>query len=309
MTDNPYEDWPSGSGRTDQPGRGPQGQQPYQYQQPYQQAGQMPPQGQPYGSPGPSQPPVGAYQSQPPNPYGAPQPYGFGGQPPEPPKKHGRRRVLIASVAIVGAVLLLVGVGGMILRQVHKVAASACADTAISHELADTDVPAGFEKAAGDGVAVAVPESFETFELTQQHIDEVDQQAKADPAVAAARDQAKDLMTNDGVLLEIDHTNGDNVSVIRAAGAVGCALPTEIDKQAGNELGNRGADVQSVRHVTIGGRKAVEVQYKISGGAGGQATGAQVYLPGKSAVYILTITSLSLSEQDMDWIAKSLRIS
>lgn len=280
------------------------------------QPGWAPPQGQ--QPPGPNPPPYPTPSYPPPYQHGGGQQYGqygpvppapFGG-PPAPPRSKRRRRILIAvATGVVGAV---VGLG--VRTGVHAIegVTSACDDKAIQHHLTAADVPTGFRRVtaagAGHGVTLAAPQALTSFDLTQDHLDAVDGQADKSPGQAGALAEAKGLIGHDGVLLLYDNDSGDNLSIIRDAEPPHCRLPHGMARSADEELTKEGAQIKSTKNTHIGGRPALRVDYLISDGVGGQIRGTQVYLPAKDAMYILTLSSYTLSAQDIDAITGSVRL-
>ena len=89
---------------------------------------------------------------------------------------------------------------------------------------------------------------------------------------------------------------------------LGCALPSELVREAPGVVGSGGDDVRSHRF-TVGGRECLEVERRFGDGTGTQITGTRVYVPARRAMYIVTLTSYSMSRQDPDPIVRSIRVA
>lgn len=302
MSEQPPEPWRSGP-QPEPPNWMPQqypgGQQPVPPGYPPQ-YGPQPQYGEPqYGQAPYGQPQYGQYPTPGQPPFGAP--------PPEPPRRsHPLRWTLVGlvSAAVVGVAAWAVATNvGDTLK-----ASSACSDSGIQQTLASRDVPSGFTTIPGEhGLAVAVPGSFQNFELTQQNIDQTTARADPDSPEGRVATEAKRLVDNHGVLLAADYDNGDNVNIIRTPGPAHCALPKNVAAEARRELSGANVTGLNSHPVVVGGRRGLEMRYRFPGQD--DVIGAQVYVPGEHAVYILTVTASELSEQDVDAVLTSLRFA
>lgn len=228
-------------------------------------------------------------------------------EPPPPPSRRWRRRLVVGGVTAAAVVLVALGVGES-LGVVHS-ADAPCHDRAIQHRLADADVPDGFVRTTVDHgrFSVAAPRAFTVFELSRRNIDAA---GAADPDSVRARvaAHAQVLVDNHAELLLADEQTGGTVSLVPTSLVTHCALPVGTEQESRHEVQALRGKVLSITHVNIGGRESMETRYTFRAASGIPVFGAQAYIPGKDALYLLTVTSNTLIPQDVEEIIESVRV-
>jgi hypothetical protein len=214
-----------------------------------------------------------------------------------------RRRTTIVVGVSVAALMVMAATAGVVvilMRSGDDTTTPPASETTATNEVPpqlEMDVPKGFEAVVDDeaGFAIALPNSWERFDLTDPEVQDVFQDfADANPEIAPAMDQALEAMGEGGLLYAIDPdwSAGRTVSVLVQPGEA--PLP-QVEAALRQELTSLGIDNLEIGLAPVTEGLALRTDYDIAldDPSGGTVSGhvRQFLLPESGSMWTVTFGS------------------
>jgi hypothetical protein len=176
----------------------------------------------------------------------------------------------------------------------------------------DGEVPDGFTLLEGDGVAMAVPESWVQIDAADASLTPEELAELYPGASPELLEQGLAAFEQGAVLVATEVTSADfadNVNVLEA--------PTEVpldvlEQQGEQEITSLGGQVESVERVDLPAGEAIRLAYSIEGvapdGSAFTVRGVQHYVPIDGRTYIITVSSGADPTPLSDPMAETFRV-
>jgi hypothetical protein len=232
--------------------------------------------------------------------------------PPTPPNRSKTPWVvlLLALGALVAAV-----VGVVVFAADDDEAATTSTSTAATEVGLDIEVPDGFAPIVNEveGFAIAVPEDWEEFDLSEAGAEEVlDELAEDNPELGAVYDQARSVIESGGQFFAADPVTGSNLVIIKTPGEVNIALVVE---SVAGVLESLGATNITSEIVPVPTGLAVHVEYDVPINQPDDSTlvahGVQYQVPAAGSTWTVTFTTddMARDREIIDQMAQSFAVA
>ncbi len=213
---------------------------------------------------------------------------------------HGSRSSL-SGLLIIGMVALtllaLVACGPASVATASPSLSPSTTETPTATSRPTPDVPSGWQRieVADRGFAIALPDSWQIFDLTSDEIDQMLAPLEDDPALAGMVDQITQLVSSGGALFALD-ASADAVE----AGFI-TNLNVLVQEDAGSSLSiltaanvsyieqNLNVEVEQTR-LQVPAGDASRLLYQFAGGAFGKYHVTQYFLVGGGDLYVVTFS-------------------